>query len=161
MTLDILKDLHAVDMMVNSRITLGTSRAAKSNTRAAREAETTRSPVICRWWWQWGPWALSCLWISGVWQATPDSCRGLKVFTKYWQVWPAKKRFCLQFPGGKPAFVRNYSFLLFCVYPFTYTKAFCYIHWVHLQVQTLPDFSFLLFKSVQLCKGRCKTCLSC
>ena len=81
MTFDILKGLHAVDVMVNSRITLGTLRAAKSNTRAAREAETTRPPVICHWWCQWGPWALSCPWISGVGHATPKSCLGLKSYT--------------------------------------------------------------------------------
>lgn len=163
MTCDTLKSLHAVDMMVNSRITLGTSRAAKSNTRAAQEAETTRSPVICRWWWQWGPWGLSCLWISGVGQVMPEFCQGLKVFTESWQIWPAKKRFWLQFPRGKQAIMRNDSFflLLFCIYMFTYTKAFCYVHWVHFQVQALPDFSFLLFKSVQLRKGIRETCLSC
>lgn len=159
MTFDILKGLHAVDMMVNSWITLGTSRAAKSNTRATQETETTRSPVICHWWWQGGPRALSCLWISGAGQATPESCWGLKIFTKYWQVWPGKQRFCWQFHRGKQAIVQNYSFLLlFCVYMFTYSRTFCYVHWAQLR---LPDFSFLLFKSVQFCKGRYETCLSC
>lgn len=98
---DILKGLHAVDMMVNTWITLGTSRTAKPNTRAAQEAET-RSPVICQW--HWGPpwhWALSSLWIVAVGQAMPQSCHDLKDFTKYWQVLSAKRRCCLQFPRGK------------------------------------------------------------
>lgn len=53
---------------------------------------------------------------------------------QYWSECPVK-RFCLQFPGGKPAIVRNSTFwLFFWVYTFTYTKAFCYVHLVHLQV---------------------------
>lgn len=102
---DILKGLHAVDMMVNSWITLRTSRTAKLNIRATWEAETTRSPVICCWWWQWELWTLFCLWISGVGQATSESCWGLKVFLlnigKYGQ--PIRD-FAYDFPeGNKPS----------------------------------------------------------
>lgn len=82
-------------------------------------------------------------------------------FYQYWSVYPVK-RFCLQFPRGKQAIMKNDTFLLFfCFYMFTYAKAFCHVHWVPLQTQTLPEFSFLLFKPVQLSKGRYETFLSC
>lgn len=99
---DILKGLHVVDVMVNSQIARGTLRAAKSNSRAAWEAETTRSPVICCWWWQWGPWALSCLWVLRVNQATPKSCLGLKDFISTGQ-YVQLKDFAYSFlEGNKP-----------------------------------------------------------
>lgn len=69
---DILKGLHVVDVMVKSRMALGTLRAAKSNTRAPQEIETVRSQGDCYWWWQQGPWALSSLEVSGVGQAEPS-----------------------------------------------------------------------------------------